>query len=57
MLKFALAYSKSEFAYTSTKIYFICTASYTIMSNLGTFKGSTHMFKTAQVYVVKHTLC
>lgn len=57
MVKFLLVYSKSEFAYTGTKIYLICTASYTIVSNLGAFKGSTDMFKTTQIYVVKHTLC
>ena len=49
--------SKPEIAYSSTKIYFICTASYTIVPNLGMLKGSTSMFKTTQIPVVEQILC
>lgn len=56
MVKFVLVDSTSEFAYSSAKICFICTASYTIVPNLGAWKGSTGMFKTTQVYVVKQIL-
>lgn len=57
MVKFVMVDSKSEVAYSSTKIYFMCTASYTIVSKVGALKGSTGMFKTTQVYVVKQILC
>lgn len=57
MEKIVMVDSKSEVAYSSTKIYFMCTASYTIVSKVGALKGSTGMFKTTQVYVVKQILC